>query len=271
MRDYSPAFEQILEVIAQTRQYSIGDFLIEFFDSLPRHGRATGRTLNHGRMLSMFIKGNTTFGVGEVLQGLHRAAEEFCKTQDEESLYTLARPYQSFKSGRVALTSYAAQQVGHRLLEEQEAATDPGAGLHVFKPHRPGEEETELRLSWDTYGATTLADVQTILEKHQPLMFEYISLLVYPKSHKEDDGFRYRPPNVVCDALMLWFSLPTRTRSRRKSSVKSTTPTIAGQSGCRFSMGSYTTAVERHIPSLTIQAGWPSPQVTTTSSRPSQN
>ena len=67
----------------------------------------------------MFIKGNTMFGVGEVLQDLHCAAEGFCKTQGEELLYTLACPYQSFKLGHVALTSYVAQQVSHCLLHQQ--------------------------------------------------------------------------------------------------------------------------------------------------------
>ncbi|KAF9643300.1 hypothetical protein BDM02DRAFT_3191895 [Thelephora ganbajun] len=57
-------------------------------------------------------------------------------------------PYhQSLKSGSAALTSCAAQKVSHRLLEEQKAATDPDAGLHVFEPRKPGEEDIKLRPS----------------------------------------------------------------------------------------------------------------------------
>ena len=205
MRPYSPAFEQIIGIIAETPQYTIGDFLMEFFGSPPRRGHATGRSLSHGKMLGMFIKGSTTFGVGEALRELHRAAGEFRQTEDQD-LYVLTPLYHSLKSGYTALTSYAAQQVKHRLLEEQEAATDPHAGLHVFEPRKPGEEEIKLRLSWDTYGATTLADIQTILKQHQPLTFGYISILAHPKRHKEGDEFRYRPPNVVCDIFMLWSS-----------------------------------------------------------------
>ncbi|KAF9645275.1 hypothetical protein BDM02DRAFT_3071707, partial [Thelephora ganbajun] len=78
-------------------------------------------------------------------------------------------PYQSLKSGYAALTSYAAQKVSHRLLEEQKAATDPDAGLH----------------------------------KHQPLTFHYIFYLAHPKRHNEEKGqFRYRPPNVIATEVL---------------------------------------------------------------------
>ena len=200
MRPYSNAFVEILETIAKTPQYAIGDFLMEFFDSTPRKGHATGRSVRHGTMLSKFIKGTTTFGVGEVLQQLHGAAEELCRTQDRELFYTPENPeYHAFKSGCAALTSYAAQTVRRRLVGEQKTATSPDAGLHVFKPRKPGEEDVKLRLSWDSYGATTLADVQAVLEDHQPLTFKYISLLACPERHDgEKDEFRYRPPNIVC-------------------------------------------------------------------------
>lgn len=201
----SQTFDDIIDIIATTPGYTIGDFLMEFFRSPPRSKRATGRSLRHGQMLGKFMRGRTTFGVGELLQGVHCAAREFRPSPVEESLWTLgneADSYKSLKSGYSALTSYAAQTVKGRLQEEQKAATNPSAGLHVFEPRKPGEEEIKLRLSWDTYGATTLADVQAVLEQHQPLTFNYILLLTQPKHH-DDDEFRYRPPSVVCEMVML--------------------------------------------------------------------
>ena len=201
MRTYTSAFKEILEIIAKAPQYTIGDFLNELFGSPPHQGHAMGRLVRHGKMLAAFIKGTSTYRVGEVLQALHQAAEEFGQTE-EEPLYMLTQPYKEMKSGSAALTSYAAQEVCHRLLEEQKVATNTYAGLHVFEPHKSGEE-VKMRLSWDTYGATTLADVQAILEQHQRLTFDYISLLAHPGRHKQTDEFRYRPPNIVCDTSML--------------------------------------------------------------------
>jgi len=178
---------------------------MEFFGSSASHSkRATGRSLSHGQMLARFMRGDTTFGVGGVLEALHCAAREFRPTPDKEPLWTLSptHPYGSLKSGYSALTAYAVQEVRDRLREEQKAATDPHAGLHVFFPRKPGEEEIKLRLSWDTYGATTLADVQAILEQHQPITFSYILLLAHPERHDDEDKFRYRPPNIVCGILM---------------------------------------------------------------------
>ena len=134
--------------------------------------------------------GKTTFGVGELLRALDCAAREFRPTLADESLWTLGNetcPYQSLKSGYSALTSYAAQKVKDHLQEEQKAVTNSHAGLHVFEPRKPGEEEIKLRLSWDSYGATTLADVQAVLEHHQPLTFGYILLLTQPGHHDDDN------------------------------------------------------------------------------------
>lgn len=203
MRSYSTAFTNILEIFGTTHHYTIGDFLLEFFDSPGRDRHPTERSLRHGRMLATFIQGKSVVGVGDVLQELHHAAEEFC-SGDQDLLWSLDCPYHSLKSGHAALTSYAAQKVGHRLQTEQKAATDPNAGLHVFKPRKPGEQDLRLRLTWDTFGAATLSDVQAVLEKHQPLTFAYILQLAHPDHHDErKDEFRYRPPGVVCKVTML--------------------------------------------------------------------
>ena len=204
MRSYSSPFIKILETIASAHHYTIGDFLIELFGSPSNcDQRATGRSLRHGKMLEMFIDGKGTVGVGEVLHKLHRASEEFC-SRDQHLRWTLTHPYQSLKSGYTALTSYAAQKVGHRLLEEQKAATGSDAGLHVFVPRKPGEKDIKLRIGWDTYGTNTLADVQAVLEKHQLLTYSYIFSLAHHEHYNAEKGqYRYRPPNVVCEIKML--------------------------------------------------------------------
>jgi hypothetical protein len=141
--------------------YAVGDFLMDLFC-------VTGRSERHGKMLSAFLRGTTVYGVGEVLHQLDAVAGQFENSQ--EPLYALAPPYKSMRSGRATLTSYAAQKVRHQLSVEQQAAVDPNGGLHVFSPHKK-TEPINLRLSWDTYGATTFEDVQAVLRRHQPLTF----------------------------------------------------------------------------------------------------
>jgi len=93
---------------------------MEFFTPSPHPGCATGRSLSHGHVLEAFIRGKTTFGVGELLHAFDCAAWEFRPTPEKESpLWTLSPSYQSLKSGYSALTSYTAQKVKDCLEEEQ--------------------------------------------------------------------------------------------------------------------------------------------------------
>ena len=187
-------FEQILQVFATADHYTIGSFLMEFFRAPQPRSRATGRSERHGKMLSAFLRGATSYSVGEVLCQLDAVARRFRDPQ--EPLYTLTTPYKSLKSGCAALTSYAAQKVSNQLSAEQRAAVDPEGGLHVFAPHGQ-KEPINMRLNWDTYGATTFEDVRAILVRHQPLTFDYIQLLSTPERHDPEKGYRYRPPGFV--------------------------------------------------------------------------
>lgn len=190
-------FEQILEIIAATNHYAIGDFLADLF-------RPTGRSERHGRMLGWFLRGETTYGVGEVLARLDTVAKQF--VNHDKPQYTLTASYESLKSGRAALTSFAAQKVRDQLLVEQAAAVDPNGGLHVFAPHKK-TESIKLRLNWDTYGATTFKDIQAVLMKHQPLTFDIIQQLALPENHDPEKEYRYRPPNYVCRESISYISL----------------------------------------------------------------
>jgi len=188
---HSEPFDQILEVLATVTHYAIGDFFMDFF-------RTAARSERHGKMLGAFLQGTTAYGVGEVLEQLDAVARRF--KNPSEPLYTLTIPYRSLKSGHAALTSYAAQNVRHQLLVEQCAAVDPESGLHVFAPRKKAEP-LKLCLSWDTYGATTFDDIQTLLKKHQPLTFNLIECLAIPERHDSEKGYRYRPPSFVCDKI----------------------------------------------------------------------
>ena len=186
-RNKPDPLEQILEIIATTNHYAIGDFLVDLFCE-------TGRSEHHGKMLAPFLRGETTFGVGNLLKQLDAVSRQFVNHKEPE--YTLVPSYKSLKSGRAATTSFAAQKVHDQLLVEQAAAADPNGGLHVFAPHKK-TEPIKLRLNWDTYGATTFDDIQSILMKHQPLTFNLIRQLALPENHNPKKEYRYRPPNYV--------------------------------------------------------------------------
>ena len=149
-------FDQILQVFTTADHYTIGNFLIDLFHASLPGSHATGRSECHGKMLSAFLWGATSYGVGEVLHQLDTVAGRFQDPQ--EPLYTLALSYKSLKSGCAALTSYMAQKVSHQLLIEQHKAVDPEGGLHTFAPYR-WTEPVNMHLNWDTYSATTFEDI----------------------------------------------------------------------------------------------------------------
>ena len=199
-------FDDILQSIVSARGYALGDFLMDLF-------RDSGRSEHHGKMLSAFLRGNTTFGVGEVLKQLDKVAGQF--GNHEEDLYSLTPPYNSLKSGRAAFTAYAAQKVYDRLSAEQRAAVNPDSGFHVFAPHKKGDP-VNLRVSWDIYGATTFVDIQALLIKYQPLTFEYVKHLATSERHDPTKKHRYRPPDFVCESSVYDIVCLTHSRLRRK-------------------------------------------------------
>lgn len=238
-------FETILQVIMTAGHYTIGDFLMDLF-SVP------GRSASHGRMLGSFLRGETVYSLGDVLERLDAVVRGRPKNSQEHS-YTLDTPYKLLKSGHAALTSYTAQKVRDQLLVEQHAAVDPESGLHVFT-RRKKAEPVKLRLSWDTYGATTFEDVQAILEKHQPLTFNLIQQLAIPGRHDPEKGYRYRPPDFVCRKQTLHVLSLTHCRLQHRCSHRSTIHIIEMQRGYKSSMESYSYRMEQHRPSLIMQA-----------------
>lgn len=189
---HSETFNAAIQIIASASNYTLGDFLMDLFCE-------TERSERHGKMLGLFLRGKTTFGVGAVLQRLDTIVGRFKDPQEES--YSLATSYDVLKLGHAAIISYTAQKVCQKLSAEQRAAVDPDGGLHVFTPHKK-TDPINLRLSWDTYGATTFTDVQTLLVKHQPLTFNYLERLAIPERHDLTKGFRYRPPNFVRENLL---------------------------------------------------------------------
>ena len=222
-------FDNILQILATADHYAIGDFLMDLFC-------VAGRSERHGKMLSAFLRGNTTYGVGEVLKRLDVIAGHF--ENSLESPYMLTTPYESLKSGRTALASYTAQKVRDQLSIEQRAAVDPDGGLHIFAPHKK-TDSIKLCLSWDTYGATTFEDVQAILKKHQPLTFDLIEHLAIPERHDLTKEYRYRPPSFVRKKLILYISPPTHDRLRHRCFPRSTMRTIGTRRGYKSLMESY--------------------------------
>ena len=238
-------FETILQTIATADHYTIGDFLMDLFS-------VTGRSGRHGRMLGSFLRGETVYSLGDVLERLDKVVRGRPENP-RECPYTLDTPYRLLKSGHAALTSYAAQKVHDRLSVEQRAAVDPESGLHVFT-RRQKTEPIKLRLSWDTYGASTFEDVQAILKKHQPLTFNLIQQLAIPGRHDPEKGYRYRPPDFVCMKKTLCVLSLTCYRLQHRCSHRSTIHTTEMQRGYKSSTESYSYQMGQHRLSLIMQA-----------------
>ena len=163
----SQTFDNILNIIAKTSEYATGDFLAKFLSSPPHPERVTGRSLRRGKMLEMLVRGNTTLGVGELLQVLHCAAREFRSTPAEESLDArLQGPPTPITEAQLLCSYILRAESQGPLAGGTEGPTNPHAGFHVVEPRKPGVEEIKLHLSWDTYGATTRVCLHVGQNKH---------------------------------------------------------------------------------------------------------
>lgn len=206
--------------------------------------------------MSRFLRGSSTYSLGEVLERLDRVVGQFLNPG--EVPYTLTTPYKSLKSGHVALTSYAAQKVHQQLLIEQRATVDPDGGLHVFAPQRKNGP-INLRLSWDTYGATTFKDIQTVLLKHQPLTFNYLQHLATAERRDSEKEYRYRPPDFVREALLRHIQSLTPGRWLLRYFFNSITHEIEMRRGYKFSMESYSwpTGQRKRFSTMRADCAWP--------------
>ncbi|KAL1658988.1 hypothetical protein GGF50DRAFT_131359 [Schizophyllum commune] len=101
-------------------------------------------------------------------------------------MYSLDHPYTEIRQMRPALTSFSAQLVRQQLVREAEEAIKVKNGLHVSIGKKARENVKPL--VWDDLGVGTVDHVRAILQKNQPLLYNFVSELCSRKPRKDQHG-----------------------------------------------------------------------------------
>ncbi|KAJ3506750.1 hypothetical protein NLJ89_g6695 [Agrocybe chaxingu] len=123
-------------------------------------------------------------------------------------------PYTKLKPVCPALTSFAAQLVANKLIEEAEKAIDAANGLHLSLT---GAQKRSKKLEWTDIGSLTFETVQNILQEHQPLTWSLVMKIATrpPRNRNGAVAVRIkRPVNLVAASVIsiLDFSRSSRAK-----------------------------------------------------------
>lgn len=117
--------------------------------------------------------------------------------RESELMFSLSTPYVDIGPVRPALSSFAAQIVSKKLLDEAEKAVDPKGGHHVSLM---GKEKNVSNIAWTDVGAATMQRTQDLIQAMQPLTWEII-LKLCSRNPRTQNGVQVirqkRPANIV--------------------------------------------------------------------------
>ncbi|KII90822.1 hypothetical protein PLICRDRAFT_123648 [Plicaturopsis crispa FD-325 SS-3] len=171
--ELSPAekLDAFFHLLAEFK-WSLGELLYHTFDSTKANGKVDEETAqpaaaavaptattirSRAAHIQHFCNGRGGYGAADILRlWLRHPSGRNGRTS--ELMYSTTIPYTDIPQIRPALTSFAAQQVKKKLIEEADEAIKPSSGLHASKG-----------AGWSDIGGTTWSRVQGIIQEHQPL------------------------------------------------------------------------------------------------------
>ena len=187
-----PVSEKLNKVfdLFETLGWRTDVFLHHFFVKDKRSPRSHRHAVFHERVLN----GKGEFLIAELLEAWWATTDQ---DDDSDTMYSVTTPYTGMRGLRSALSSFAAQIIEVRLLQEAQVAVHETSGLHASVTSK-----TEDGLvKWTDLGAALMTKTQTTLQTYQPLTFHYMRAIAEPKPRKRKGEIavrNYRPPALVC-------------------------------------------------------------------------
>jgi hypothetical protein len=163
------------------------------------------RSYRHSVFLGHFLNGKGQYFLADILSAWWASGDgdEF-----SETMFSVTTPYTEMKSVRPALSSFAAQIVEARLLQEACAAVHESSGLHASVTSKTQDGLVE----WADLGASLMPTAQAALQMYQPLTFHYMCRIAEPKCRKRKGEIKmrsYRPPDLVSSNIRSACSYPS--------------------------------------------------------------
>src|SRR5882762_7522120 len=175
----------------KTLKWTVEDFLRHLFE--PQNHK-TNRSQRHGVAVKRFLSGRDRYTVANLLNALWTTSDG--ASNDLSGFYCVDTPYIEIKPVRAALSSFAAQIVEVRLIQEARIAVEESSGMHASIV----SEDFDSGVEWADIGASLIPTVQANLQQHQPLAFHYMRRIAEPKPQRRNGVVAVRvnrPPQLV--------------------------------------------------------------------------
>lgn len=198
MKTFPTTVEKLDRVfdLLQSMSWTIGELLHHLFVWTDPRKDGPKRSSRHGLIVKKYLSGTTKYGVSEVLDHWFTSPDGK-ESEESAKMWSTDVPFTDIKPVRSALSSFAAQVVKTRLVDEARVAIRPSSGLHASV-----NSKTEVgKVVWADLGTALIPNVQAILKRHQPLTYHYMLSIATPKLRRRGGEHliprTYRPPDLV--------------------------------------------------------------------------
>ena len=159
--------------------WTLGDLFYHLFRYQDQDGNPVHHSPRHASYINQFLNGTSGKGFGFILDTWMHPMEGGPRSDETEqpTEFTMSVPFQNICSARPALTSFTAQLIKKKLMQEVEAAVQPTSGLHTSYSHQ---------VSWADIGTTTMLSIAKLIQKYQPLTWELVMEICSRPPRKRD-------------------------------------------------------------------------------------
>jgi hypothetical protein len=192
-RSWSTIAEKIGTILDLLKRYkwSIGDLLYYLF---VMKDLTTGRDLpvsrTHTQMVSKFLGGETRVPISAILDAWHTSAYGRPPLDNDERkmMFSTDMDYHNIRHARPVITSFAAQKVRNKMVDEARKAVKANSGLHTFTT--AGNDTSRYEL-----GASAFPEAMDIFQTQMPLAWDLMMAMATPND--EASTRERRPPHLV--------------------------------------------------------------------------
>ena len=159
--------------------WMLRDLFYHLFQYQDQDGNHVHRSPWHASYINQFLNGTSGKGIGFILDTWMRPMEGGPRSDETEqpTEFTMSVLFQNIHSAQPALTSFTAQLIKKKLVQEAEAVVQPTSGLHTSYSHQ---------VSWADIGTTTMLSIAKLIQKYQPLTWELVTEICSRPPRKRD-------------------------------------------------------------------------------------
>jgi len=139
-------------------------------------GTAIERSHSHATTIHQFLAGLSKYKPCHLIDAWIRSPDGRLE-RDSEDMFSITKPFTEIHPVQPCLTSFAAQLVEKKLLQEANSAVKPSSGLHAIVAHKSSLKKAK----WVDIGATTVPEVARVLKEHQSLTWHYLTKIAARK------------------------------------------------------------------------------------------